>query len=100
MTRRFLLLLSVTCMGYAMNNGRFADAINGPQYNENQRLLNRQRDQENCVQAAVRYCTDRRAGALIVCGNCLCAGLIGVACWHAGCVDAGQASRIVAQVMQ
>lgn len=88
---RIVLLLSVTCMGYAMEN----QAIN----REERPLI--QVQQEHPVQDAMTHCRDYHCGKLIMCGVLTCAGgLVGAGCWYAGGIDALRASSAVAQVMQ
>lgn len=92
---RILLLLSITCMGYAMENG----AINHD--GEDQPLFHFQQREENLCCRNARWCCDHHGGTLIVCGSLLCVGGFGgLACWAAGGAKAIKASSVIAQVMQ
>lgn len=93
---RFLLLLSFASMGYAMQNSQLPSAINASPDNEQNPLLH-VRINQTPIRDAVTHCTDHHCGAMVLCGSCLCAGLFGVACWHAGCVEGMKASRAIAQ---
>jgi hypothetical protein len=87
---RIVLLLSVTCMGYAMEN----QAIN-----ETRPLIGPH--QENTIQSTVQHCCDYHGGKLLLCGVLTCiGGLAGAGCWHAGGIEAAKAASAIAQVMQ
>ena len=91
---RMLLLLMVTCLGYAMENSPPTQAINAA--HEQQPLLNVHGNEENLIRGAIIHCADHYAGAVICCGSMLCmGGIVVLGCWHAGGASAIKASRAV-----
>lgn len=101
---RFLLLLSIASMGYAMEDYQ-------PPVQEDPQPINNVRDEtvpllnvelrRRTMRDAVNHCTDHHFGKVLLCGYCIGAGLVGTACWYAGCVEGFKASyAIVDGVMQ
>jgi hypothetical protein len=87
---RFLLLLSVTCVGYAMENQTI---------NEGQLLIGVR--QENPIRNAAQHCCDHHGGTLVMCSVLTCiGGFVGIGCWHAGGVGAAKSAGAIAQIME